>query len=614
MRSFFASFFGTLAALAMLAAAMTIGSFMLLSGLSAKTETLPTVQKGSWLVLDLSDGLQDAPLQNDGLENVARLFGNDEDARVLQARQATRAIQAAASDPDIAGLYLSGQEPALADDAGFATLAELRDAILAFRGAGKPVKAWLTYAGTRDYYLASAADDVVIDPFGAILVPGLATQPMFFTGAFEKLGIGVQITRVGKYKSAVEPFTRSEMSTESRAQTQKLLDDIWRELVRSMESTRNLPAGTLQQAADSEGLVRAEAAARLRLVDRVAYLDQVLEELRDATDAKGKKESFRQIQISEYSKLVSRSNLVAKRGGAGTGAVAPSGHEKIAIVYTEGAIVDGSGNDNGVVWGDKVARQLRELRRDDSVRAVVLRVNSPGGSVTASETIQREVRLLQPSKPVVISMGSVAASGGYWISTYSDRIFAEPTTITGSIGVFGLLFNVETLANERLGLTFDTVKTGRFADAATVTRPKTPEELEIVQRHVDWIYDQFLSKVSESRRIERAQVQEIAQGRVWSGAEATRLGLVDEIGGLDAAIAWAANKANIGEEFAVVEYPPRKRFLEAITEALGEKKPEKASDAIVAFVHETVGRIAALSEYNDPRGVYARLPFDFALR
>ncbi|MFN2426110.1 MAG: signal peptide peptidase SppA [Candidatus Binatia bacterium] len=613
MKSFFASFFGTLAALAVLVGAVAMGLAVLASGFTAQREAKVSVESGSWLVMDLADQIQDTPLQNEGFEDLAEALG-DRKERVLQARKVTRALEAAAGDGDIAGLYISGQDPSLARSSGYGALKEIRDAILAFRNAGKPVKAWLTYAGTREYYLASAADELSMDPYGAILMPGLATQPMFFTGAFEKFGIGVQVTRVGKYKSAIEPYTRKDMSPESRAQTQKLLDDLWGEITNAVESSRKLPAGRVQEAVDSEGLLRPEQAREAQLVDRIAYVDEVLDDLREATGRKGSKGSFKQIALADYAALVPDTNLVAKRRNPAVVVAMPSGHERIAIVYAEGAIVDGSGSDKDVVWADDLARELRELRRDDRVKAVVLRVNSPGGSVSASEAIQREVRLIQEKKPVVVSMGSVAASGGYWISTYSERIFAEPSTITGSIGVFSLLFNIQDLANEKLGLNFETVKTGRFADAATITRPKTDEELAIIQKSVDWIYDQFLSKVAESRRLNPQVVAEIAQGRVWSGAEAARLGLVDELGGLDAAIAFAAAKASVGEEFTVIEVPKRRKFIETLAEAFDKKREEKAGAGIAnALVREALRGLATVAEFNDPRGLYARLPFDAAL-
>lgn len=609
MRSFFASFFGTLAALAVLVGAAALGLAVLVSGLTTHKTVPATVENGSWLVLDLSDDFRDSPVHDDGLEQIARAL-DDSTGRVLQTRRVTRAIDAAAADEAIAGLYLSGLEPSLGSG-DFAALTEIRDAIARFRAGGKPVRTWLTFAGTREYYLASAASDVTIDPFGAILLPGLAAQPVFFARAFEKFGIGVQVTRVGKYKSAVEPFTRTDMSPENRAQTQKLLDDLWGDLARTIEESRALAPGALQTVVDRDGLIRPELAREVGLVDRVVYADEVLDELREQTGEKGPKKSFRQVSIEDYARLVPAANLAAQRRS--DAAPLPSGHEKIAIVYAEGAIVDGRGTDQGMVWAANVASDLRRIRRDSSVKALVLRVNSPGGSVSASEQIQRELRLIQKDKPVAVSMGSMAASGGYWISTYADRIWAEPTTITGSIGVFGLLFNVEQLATGTLGLAFETVKTGRFADAATVTRPKTDEELALIQKNVDWIYAQFLSKVSESRRLEPAVVEEIAQGRVWSGAEAQRLGLVDEIGGLDAAIAWAASKASVGEEFAVVEYPQRRRLVDALTDMLERSRTDDATTLSGALLGKALGGLKALDEFNDPNGIYARLPFDLAL-
>jgi protease-4 len=263
----------------------------------------------------------------------------------------------------------------------------------------------------------------------------------------------------------------------------------------------------------------------------------------------------------------------------------------------------------------RFAREIRRLRQDDDVKAIVLRVNSPGGSASAAEHIQRELRLAREAKPVVVSMGSYAASGGYWISAYADRIFAEPTTVTGSIGVFGLHLDVQELANERLGITWDSVKTGRFADSFGIDRPKSPEELAIVQGLVDWIYDEFVAKVAEGRKLERTVVEEIAQGRVWSGADAVRLGLVDELGGLDAALADAAERAGLGGDFRVVEFPRKKPLAEAIAEFLEGVVPSaRAPGAATRLIAQIERQLAALERFNDPRGVYARLPVDLNLR
>jgi protease-4 len=613
MKNFFTSFFATLSALIVFLLGGCLVLFLLLGVLVAMGEKKPVVvQNGSYLVFDLAANIQDAPSQVEGLEEVMELFGG-RGQRQLQLRAVTRALQAAAKDEAIKGLYLTGTLQAQGYGSGFAALKEVREAIESFKASGKPVKAYLDYAGTREFFLASVADELVLDPYGAVVMPGLASQPMFYTGAFEKFGIGVQVTRVGKYKSAVEPFTLKQMSPENRTQIQKLLDDVWASLTASIEAARKLSPGAIQQAVDAKGLIRADDALKLKLVDRIAYLDEVLAELKAATDRKDSSQPFRQVALKDYARLVSTGGLLAKRQSEGKIELA-GGKGKIAIVYAEGEIVDGTGNEDGYVYGEKTSRLLRQIRQDDSVSAVVLRVNSPGGSVTASEAILRELRLIHQDKPVVVSMGTVAASGGYWIATAADRVFAEPTTITGSIGVFGMFLNFQGLATDKLGLTFDTVKTGKFADAASIIRPKTEAELAIFQGSVDWVYDQFIAKVADARKLDRKVVEEIAQGRVWSGSEALKLKLVDELGGLADAVKYAATKAELGDNFRVAEYPRKKQFAEQFTEAMeGRRREQSLGGPVGLLIREMTAELTALGKFNDPRGLYARLPFELRL-
>lgn len=609
MKNFFTSFCATLTAMAVFVVGGLFVVALILGAAASLGEKPVVVPAGSYLVVDLSLQIQDTPEQMEGFEELMEALGAAAPRRI-QLRQLTRAIDAAAADGDIAGIFLHGGSPA--GGAALAPLREVRAALERFRAAGKPVKAYLAFAGTREFYLASAASEVTLDPYGMLALPGLAAQPMFFARAFEKFGVGVQVTRVGKYKSAVEPFTREDMSPENRAQVQMLLDDLWRDVVVAVEQGRGLAAGSFQGLVDAQGFIRPAAALEAKLVDRVAYWDAMLEDLKADTGRKGGSQSFKQIDAKDYARLVSGDGLVARRRG---GKVEPAARERIGIVYAEGEIVDGDGREEGIVYGAKVARQLRELRLDDSVKAVVLRVNSPGGSASASEMIQREVRLTREKKPVVVSMGHLAASGGYWISAYGNRIFAEPTTITGSIGVFGMFLNFEGLANDRLGLTFDTVKTGRFADAFSVVRPKTEGELALFQGMVDWIYDEFLGKVAEARGLDRAKVGEIAQGRVWSGAEALKLGLVDELGGLSAAVAHAASLAKVGDRFRVVERPRRMAFAEVFAEALeGRHREEARIGPAGELLARTRAQVESLGRLNDPRGVYARLAFDLSVR
>ncbi len=599
--------FGALAALIIFSAGLVFCGLIMLvifAAIGQKGAVVP--ENGSYLVFDLGTNITDAPPQFDLSE-----FAGDR-SETLQLHAVTRALRAAAKDDRIAGVLLTGSLTPAGFGTGFAVLKEVRAALEEVRAAGKPVKAYLTTATTRDYYLASAADDLVLDPYGMILMPGLATQPMFYAGFFEKFGIGVQVTRVGKYKSAVEPYTRKDLSPENREQLTKLLGDLWTDLVADIAAGRGLHPADVQAVVDAEGIIRPEVAKSARLVDRTAYRDQVIDELKARTGRKGSKESFKQISLVDYAKTARDPGPPAATKSEKTADHAKP-HQvggRVAVVYAEGEIVDGEG-ERGYVGGTKFARELRRLRQDSDVKAIVLRVNSPGGSASASETIQREIRLAREKKPVVISMGSYAASGGYWISAYGDRIFAEPSTITGSIGVYGIVFDVQKLANN-LGFTFDTVKTGGFADILTIARPKTEQELAVYQRMVDWIYEEFVTKVADARKLDRKVVEEIAQGRVWSGSEAVKLGLVDEIGGLDVAIRYAAQKAGLGENPAISEYPRKKELAELIADLLQKAQPAELREH--SFAGQLASRfareLATLRAFNDPRGLYARLPVE----
>lgn len=584
---------GALAALAIFCFGAILAFIAFLVVISAVGEKPVVVEDGSYLIVDLDTNINDAPR----LIDFGAMLGDRREA--LQLRQMTEAIRSAAADNRIKGILLTGSLQPQGYGSGYAALAEVRAALAEFRAADKPIKAYLTYAMTRDFYLASTASEIVLDPYGAVLMPGLAAEPMFLAGAFERFGIGVQVTRVGKYKSAVEPFTRRDLSPENREQLQKLLDDVWGQLVAEIAQSRGLDVADVQRVVDAEGMIRAEAAREAGLIDRVAYRDEVIAALKKETGREGPKEAFKQVSLSNYLRVAPSAAPATKATSGKRG--------RIALVYAEGDIVDGEG-EPGQVGGVKFARELRRLRQDPDIKAIVLRVNSPGGSASASEAIQREMRLAAAAKPVVVSMGSYAASGGYWISAYSNRIFAEPATITGSIGVFGILFDVKKMAND-LGVTFDSVKTGRFADTLTISRPKTEAELAMIQRAVDWVYGEFVGKVVDARKLDRKFVEEIAQGRVWSGREALQLGLVDEIGGLQAALAHAAKEAELGDDYRVTEFPRKKELAEAIAELVEKIQPASAKAGLPErLLTRWREEMAALEAFNDPQGVYARLP------
>lgn len=608
MKNVFTSMIGALIALMFFSVGcvlLFIGFLAAMAAMGGREKAHPAFERGSYLVFNLSTNISDAPPPVD-----LSILGGRQDS--VQLRTVTRALRAAARDERIAGVFITGDLTPDAFGSGYATLKEVRGAIEAFKASGKPVVAYLTQATTKSYYLASAATDLALDPYGLIFMPGLASEPAFFAGAFEKYGVNVQVTRVGKYKSAVEPFTRRDMSPENREEVQKLLGDIWIGLLADIGASRNLTPEKLQTTVDTEGLIRATVAKEQGLVDRIAYRDEIYDGLKAKTGRAGSKEPFKQVTLADYAEVAKdivdplpRDGEAPKTGGRGG---------RLVIVYAEGEIVDGEGDDDQV-GGSRFSRELRKLRHDENVKAVVLRVNSPGGSASASEVIQREIRLLKKVKPVVISMGTYAASGGYWIAAYGDKIFAEPTTITGSIGVFGIQFDVKKLAND-FGVTFDSVKTGKFADALTISRPKTPEELAVLQRMVDWIYGEFVAKVAEGRSLSPDRVEEIAQGRVWSGSDAKEIGLVDELGGLDAAVTYAAEKAGLGTNYRLVEIPRQKELIEVIQEYLEGVAPRYASSQTL------VGKIAArieaelklLRAFNDPQGIYARLPYRLDVR
>ena len=555
------------------------------------------VESKSVLVLNLGTGITDKPADENAAGALADLLGQGRNTVSLRA--VTDSLRLAAKDPRITALYLHGSVSPAGYESGFAALKEVRAAILDFRQSGKPVIAYLVDANKRDIYLASAANEILMNPIGVVEFNGLAATGTFYKNAGDKYGIEFQPVRHGKYKGAVEPFLRPDFSPENREQLGALFADVWSEVLDAVAKSRLTTPAALQALADSQAVLRADQAKAVGLITGVAYEAQVFARLRTLTGKTGKNDQLAQITPAEYAPDARRAKRVHTA-------------DKVAVIYAEGEIFDGSAPGEGI-HGDRFAKMLRELQKDDSIKAVVLRVNSPGGSVTASEVILDELRNLHQTRPVVVSMGTVAASGGYYISTASDRIFAEPATITGSIGVFGLGLNLQKLANDH-GVTFDTVKTGRFADAGTITRPMTDAEFGQMQELVDSFYGDFLARVATGRHLTTNRVDELAQGRVWSGIAAKNNGLVDELGGLDAAIADAAKRAKL-DKYTVAEYPRSKDFLETLRENLDKKSAPLARAGLTGSIAAEVSdQLNFLSQFNSACGVYARLPFDLNVR
>ena len=602
MKDFFRSMLASLVALVLFvggALGLVLAVGLVLSATTGKSVVAPRTV----LVLNLSNNFQESVQDPNPAGLLKRAVGESEGG-VLPLTGVLQALDRAATDRAISALYLTGNVSAQGYGSGPAALKELREAILRFKAVShKPVLAYNHVWSRWDYYLCAGASKLYANPAGEMDITGLATEPMFFAGALKKLGIEVQVTRVGKYKSAVEPYLLDRMSDANREQLTALFGDIWDDWKESVASDRHLAPADLQSLSDTRGIMTAQEALKAGLVDQLASPDQVLDELKGLSGHRVADQDFPQMDLEAYMRIP----------------VPEQGRNRVALVFAEGEIVDGNGR-SGQLGGERLSRDLRKLRLDPQVKAIVLRVNSPGGSALASDLIQREVILTRRVKPVVVSMGHLAASGGYWISTYGDRIFAEPTTITGSIGVFGLLPNVQKLAQAH-GVNWDSVQTSRLADLTTITRPKTEAELARVQSLVDNVYAQFLDRVSASRGMTREQVDHIAQGRVWSGREAQKLGLVDQLGGIEDAIRWAARKANIEHDYRVDSPLEPRTTLDRLLRFVGGGDDQGVgltssslggpAAELRARYEQLLGTVEAL---NDPRGIYARMPFDLNIR
>ena len=600
LKQTFASMIGSLAGLILFFSLGTGGLLFLLIAAAVK-DTGPEVKDKSVLIFDLSLNITDSEPTSSTSDVIGEALSGEK-AKSVTLRTVLDTLDKARQDKRIIALYLDGSRNSSGMSTGLATLKEVRQALERFKAAGKKIIAYDVNIEKREYYLSSVADSLVLNPMGTVELNGFSSQPIFYTGAMEKYGIGVQVLRVGKFKAAVEPFILKKLSPENRQQTQTLLSTLWGEFITTVGENRKIPPQQLQAIANTQGEFTASEARQRRLVDRVAYLDEIVADLKKLTDSDKEDKSFRQISFSTYTKAQSPDYKARKS------------KNKIAIVYAEGEIVDGQG---GVqqVGGETFAKRLREVRQDEDVKAVVLRINSPGGSVTGSERIQREVVLTRKEKPVIVSMGDYAASGGYWIATGADHIFAEPNTITGSIGVFGLQFNIQKLGTDN-GLSWDVVKTSQFSDSRTISRPKTPQELAIAQKIVNQIYDQFLDKVAQARKLPKQKVAQIAQGRVWSGQEAKQLGLVDKFGGIEDAIQYAAKQAKLGEDWQVEEYSQSRSLEERILKKLIGKvstQNPKISDPLTTEFIKLQEDLAIFQALNDPKNIYARLPFHWRI-
>ncbi len=518
---------------------------------------------------------------------------------VLGLSDIVATIQRAKEDPDIKGIYLNASIVML----GKASSATIRNALADFRASGKFIVSYASFYSQGAYYLASVADSVMMSPQGVVDFRGYSSTVTYYKGLLDKLDIQMRIFYCGKYKSATEPFRADKMSDENRTQIREYITALYNLYITDVAKSRNIPEAELRQIAERYDGFNAEKAKQTHLIDRFAYEDDVFAMIKT------------RIGLSENDKLnrVTLQEYAHARGKKTNFSV----KDKIAVVYAEGEIHDGDQGDPGTILDGKYVKMLRKIRKDKSVKAIVLRINSPGGSSLASDNILHELDLCrQAGKPIVVSMGDVAASGGYYIACHADSIFAEPGTITGSIGVFGMIPILDKTMRNKLGVTFDTVRTQKYSAFGGAVYDFSPEESKLIQDRVDWIYQDFLGKVAVGRHRTPEQIHEIAQGRVWSAAKAREIGLVDEIGGLDRALAAAAKLANL-EKYRTSEYPQTKSGMEQFLDKITNKNDR--DDSVRAWaIRQELGEFYPLYKtmqgFRQNNGIMFRMPYELSVQ
>jgi len=560
MKQFFKMFFASL--LAMIVAGVIV--FGVIIGLivsavskSAKDKNEVKVAANSVLVIDLAKTFHEQ-----GQSNSFAIL-NNEDTYNAGLYEASNAIVAAKNDHNISGIFIKLSPM----PNGWATAQQLRQAILAFKTSGKFVYAYGENITQGAYYVASAADSIFVNPVGDVELKGLSTTIPFFKGTLDKLELQPEIFYAGKFKSATEPFRAEKMSEPNRQQTTEFMNDFWNQFVGAVAAHTHTDPAMVNQWAQTGAIQFPEDALKYKLIDGLYYWDQVEQRMRQKTGTKDDKD-IKYVSLNDYVNNVKNNRTL--------------NDNKIAVLFAEGDIVDGNSREDYQIASRDIVKEIRKLRKNDKIKAVVLRVNSPGGSALASEVILRELQLLKQKKPLIVSMGNYAASGGYYISCQADSIFAMPNTITGSIGVFTMMFNTSNLLKNKLGVTFDGVKNAPYADFPTAIRPLTADEGQRMQNQIDHIYGIFKSRVSLGRHMNMENVDSIAQGHVYSGTRALQLGLVDGLGNLERAIASAAKLANV-KSYQVTTYPEAIDKFEAI---LRRFKNKDAVDAMAKAMIE----------------------------
>ncbi|MBK9284148.1 MAG: signal peptide peptidase SppA [Sphingobacteriaceae bacterium] len=588
MKQFFGAFFGSLIGLFL---ATILGIVVIIAvikssiGEAMNEDDSGKAKSAAVIKIKLSGNINEREIE-DPFEEFRKMnkFANEEGTGL---NSLARKLEGAKNDEKVKGIYLEVQ----ALNAGFASIKEVRDLLLDFKKSGKFIYTYGEYYGQKEYYLASVSDKIYLNPQGAMDLKGLSMSIMFFKKTFEKLGVDVQIFRHGKFKSAIEPFMLDKMSEANRLQSETFLNSIWNTMLVAISESRNLSKDSLQIMANTLRISSPGDALENKLVDGLVYMDEFMSELKKKA-GQADKEKLNMVGLGKYA-------FKEK---------AKTAKDKIAVIYANGGISSGEGDDQEI-GSDRIAKAIKEARLNDQVKAIVLRVNSPGGSALASDVIWRETVLAGKSKPLVVSMGNYAASGGYYISCAAERIFAQPNTITGSIGVFGMIPNMQKLLDDKLGITIDTVNTNKYSHMGTGLMALDEQERKYIQASVEKVYDTFTSRVAEGRKMKQSDVDSIGQGRVWSGADAIAIGLVDELGGLNNAIQYASKKAGI-TDYKILELPKPKNPFEDLF-----GKSEK--DAEMSILQKNLGPVypylKSIRQILSQKGVQARMPFELEI-
>lgn len=584
MKDFIKYTMATVVGLVLVSIIMGILTFVSMAGMIASEGMSSPIEKKSVLRITLKGSITERA----GEENPLSKLGG-ETTQQIALDQALQALEKAAKNDKIEGIYMEGGILS----AYPAEVQELRQALLKFKKSGKWIIAYADTYSRSAYYLCSVADKVYLNPIGMLDWSGLSSNPMFFTGLMKKLGIKMQVFKVGTYKSAVEPYIAEQMSDANREQVSSYQQSIWNNMLKDVAKSRKTTAEALNSLADSLTILSGpEASVKGGLVDKLCYQDEVKKILKNKAKME-EDESLRFVSISDVAQSEELNDKV---------------DDEIAVYYAYGEIkedITGGFAQESAITSKQMTKDLQELREDDDVKAVVLRVNSPGGSAYASEQIWREVQLLSKEKPVIVSMGALAASGGYYISCGANKIFAEPTTLTGSIGIFGMIPDATELLTDKLGLSFDVVKTNAHSDFGAMGRPLNESECRLMQAYINQGYELFTGRVAQGRKISQDSVKAVAEGRVWTGEQAMKIGLVDKLGNLNDAIAAAAKAAKI-EKYSVGRYPEPAPWFASL---LQEKKADYMDSQMRSALGEFYPAFSLIRNLKNQDAIQARMTF-----